>query len=206
MCFSCGCCHPCAILQCQMFEEAIISDRAEKKAKRRQLEQDALELKSILKVKGSKAEAVLFHQQLGANHLHHRFVRAENGPGVGWHKQRTDEACPFLLGQTQSQQLAAGLRRDRKGRSQSPRVVWGHAHHTSPTAWAIQGGSRSSSPACPLATSSRCPRSRHGYLQCNQHRPNRCCVGQEFPPAAGEHRRDALAIELYQVPQQVISS
>ncbi|KAF1558027.1 Dynein regulatory complex protein 9, partial [Eudyptes chrysocome] len=36
--------------ECQMFEEAIISDRAEKKAKRRQLEQDALELKSILKL------------------------------------------------------------------------------------------------------------------------------------------------------------
>ncbi|KAM6259082.1 dynein regulatory complex protein 9 isoform 1-T1 [Spheniscus humboldti] len=36
--------------ECQMFEEAIISDRVEKKAKRRQLEQDALELKSILKL------------------------------------------------------------------------------------------------------------------------------------------------------------
>ncbi|NWR62370.1 DRC9 protein, partial [Bucorvus abyssinicus] len=36
--------------ECQTFEETIISDRAEKKAKRRQLEQDALELKSILKL------------------------------------------------------------------------------------------------------------------------------------------------------------
>ncbi|NWU99079.1 DRC9 protein, partial [Upupa epops] len=36
--------------ECQTFEEAIISDRAEKEAKRRQLEQDALELKSILKL------------------------------------------------------------------------------------------------------------------------------------------------------------
>ncbi|NWX45218.1 DRC9 protein, partial [Steatornis caripensis] len=36
--------------ECQMFEETIISDRAEKDAKRRQVEQDALELKSILKV------------------------------------------------------------------------------------------------------------------------------------------------------------
>ncbi|XP_026710691.1 dynein regulatory complex protein 9 isoform X3 [Athene cunicularia] len=36
--------------ECQMFEETIISDRAEKEAKRRLLEQDALELKSILKL------------------------------------------------------------------------------------------------------------------------------------------------------------
>ncbi|NXD76478.1 DRC9 protein, partial [Halcyon senegalensis] len=36
--------------ECQMFEETIISDRAEKKAKKRQLEQDALELKSALKL------------------------------------------------------------------------------------------------------------------------------------------------------------
>ncbi|XP_009991072.1 PREDICTED: IQ domain-containing protein G [Tauraco erythrolophus] len=36
--------------ECQTFEETIISDRAEKAAKRRQLEQDALELKSILKL------------------------------------------------------------------------------------------------------------------------------------------------------------
>ncbi|KFZ51838.1 IQ domain-containing protein G, partial [Antrostomus carolinensis] len=36
--------------ECQMFEETILSDRMEKKAKRRQLEQDALELKSILKL------------------------------------------------------------------------------------------------------------------------------------------------------------
>ncbi|XP_054691322.1 dynein regulatory complex protein 9 isoform X3 [Grus americana] len=36
--------------ECQTFEETIISDRAEKEAKRRALEQDALELKSILKL------------------------------------------------------------------------------------------------------------------------------------------------------------
>ncbi|NXW43144.1 DRC9 protein, partial [Nyctiprogne leucopyga] len=36
--------------ECQIFEETILRDRAEKKAKRRQLEQDALELKSILKL------------------------------------------------------------------------------------------------------------------------------------------------------------
>ncbi|XP_009466777.1 PREDICTED: IQ domain-containing protein G [Nipponia nippon] len=36
--------------ECHMFEETIISDRAEKEARRRQLEQDALELKSILKL------------------------------------------------------------------------------------------------------------------------------------------------------------
>ncbi|XP_075363192.1 dynein regulatory complex protein 9 isoform X4 [Mycteria americana] len=36
--------------KCQVFEETIISDRVEKEAKRRQLEQDALELKSILKL------------------------------------------------------------------------------------------------------------------------------------------------------------
>ncbi|NXE04847.1 DRC9 protein, partial [Lophotis ruficrista] len=38
--------------ECQMFEETIISDRTEKEAKRRQIEQDALELKSILKLQG----------------------------------------------------------------------------------------------------------------------------------------------------------
>ncbi|KGL91950.1 IQ domain-containing protein G, partial [Charadrius vociferus] len=36
--------------ECWMFEKTIIADRAEKEAKRRQLEQDALELKSILKL------------------------------------------------------------------------------------------------------------------------------------------------------------
>ncbi|NWJ00425.1 DRC9 protein, partial [Crypturellus undulatus] len=36
--------------ECQMFEEVIISDRLEKEAARRQLEQDALELKSLLKL------------------------------------------------------------------------------------------------------------------------------------------------------------
>ncbi|KFQ24039.1 IQ domain-containing protein G, partial [Merops nubicus] len=36
--------------ECRIFEETIISDRAEKEAKRSQLEQDALELKSILKL------------------------------------------------------------------------------------------------------------------------------------------------------------
>ncbi|XP_009695059.1 PREDICTED: IQ domain-containing protein G [Cariama cristata] len=36
--------------ECQTFEQTIISDRVEKEAKRRQLEQDALELKSILKL------------------------------------------------------------------------------------------------------------------------------------------------------------
>ncbi|KFZ64466.1 IQ domain-containing protein G, partial [Podiceps cristatus] len=36
--------------ECQMFEETIIRDRKEKEAERRQLEQDALELKSILKL------------------------------------------------------------------------------------------------------------------------------------------------------------
>nr|XP_038039555.1 dynein regulatory complex protein 9 isoform X2 [Anas platyrhynchos] len=36
--------------ECQMFEETIIADRAEKEAKRRKLERDALELKSILKL------------------------------------------------------------------------------------------------------------------------------------------------------------
>ncbi|NWX91275.1 DRC9 protein, partial [Nothoprocta ornata] len=36
--------------ECQTFEEVIISDRVEKEAARRQLEQDALELKSILKL------------------------------------------------------------------------------------------------------------------------------------------------------------
>ncbi|KAM6389752.1 dynein regulatory complex protein 9 isoform 2-T2 [Pluvialis apricaria] len=36
--------------ECQMFEETIITNRAEKEAKRRQVEQDALELKSILKL------------------------------------------------------------------------------------------------------------------------------------------------------------
>lgn len=68
-----------------MFEETIISDRMEKEAKRRQLEQDALELKSILKVKGRKAEAVPSHQQQGVNHLHHRLCSGRKWPEkVGW--------------------------------------------------------------------------------------------------------------------------
>ncbi|XP_051482797.1 dynein regulatory complex protein 9 isoform X2 [Apus apus] len=36
--------------ECQVFEETIISDRAEREARKKQLEQDALELKSILKL------------------------------------------------------------------------------------------------------------------------------------------------------------
>ncbi|NXA31074.1 DRC9 protein, partial [Eudromia elegans] len=36
--------------ECQMFEDVIISDRVEKEAARRQLEQDALELRSIMKL------------------------------------------------------------------------------------------------------------------------------------------------------------
>lgn len=69
-----------------MFEETIIRDRAEKEAKKRQLEQDALELKSTLKVKGSRAEAVLFRQQQGVNHLHRRLCSGRKQPEkVGWH-------------------------------------------------------------------------------------------------------------------------
>lgn len=86
--------YPCATLQCQMFEETIIADRAEKEAKRRKLERDALELKSILKVKGNETEAVLLHQQLGVIICTTGCVQAENGlrklAGTGWHKQGTD--------------------------------------------------------------------------------------------------------------------
>lgn len=77
---------PRATLQCQTFEETIIADRAEKEAKRRQLERDALELKSILKVKASKTEAVLLHQQLGVNYLHHGLCSGRKWPEkVGWY-------------------------------------------------------------------------------------------------------------------------
>uniref|UniRef100_A0A669QBZ3 IQ motif containing G n=1 Tax=Phasianus colchicus TaxID=9054 RepID=A0A669QBZ3_PHACC len=66
-------------------EETIIADRAQKEAERRKREQDALELKSILKVKGTKAETVLFHQQLGVNYLHHRYCSSRKWPeNVGW--------------------------------------------------------------------------------------------------------------------------
>lgn len=76
---------PCAVLQCQTFEETIISDRAEKEAKRRQLEQDALELKSILQVKRTKAEEVLLCQQLGVKNLCHRHCSVSKWPEkVGW--------------------------------------------------------------------------------------------------------------------------
>lgn len=78
--------YPSATSQCQMFEETIIADRAEKEAKRRKLERDALELKSILKVKGNETEAVLLHQQLGVNYLHHRLRSGRKWPEkVGWY-------------------------------------------------------------------------------------------------------------------------
>uniref|UniRef100_A0A8C3L863 IQ motif containing G n=1 Tax=Chrysolophus pictus TaxID=9089 RepID=A0A8C3L863_CHRPC len=71
--------------ECWTFEETIIADRAQKEAERRKREQDALELKSILKVKGSKAETVLFHQQHGVNYLHHRYCSSRKWPeNAGW--------------------------------------------------------------------------------------------------------------------------
>lgn len=77
--------HSCATLQCRTFEETIIADRAQKEAERRKREQDAMELKSILKVKGSEAEAALLHHQLGVNYLHHRFCSSSKwSEKVGW--------------------------------------------------------------------------------------------------------------------------
>ncbi|NWT55789.1 DRC9 protein, partial [Erythrocercus mccallii] len=49
--------------ECLTFQATIIIDRTDKEAKRKQIEQEALELKSAVKVK-SKAEAVLLQQQL----------------------------------------------------------------------------------------------------------------------------------------------
>lgn len=88
-------CRSCATLQCQMIENTIISDRAEKDAKRRQVERDALELKSALKVKGSAAEAALLHHCLG--------TKWPKKVGWGGGAQAKDKACAFLVGQAQSQ-------------------------------------------------------------------------------------------------------
>nr|XP_047932803.1 dynein regulatory complex protein 9 isoform X2 [Anser cygnoides] len=50
--------------ECQTFEETIIADRTEKEAKRRQLERDALELKSILKLQ-AWWRGTMVHRNLG---------------------------------------------------------------------------------------------------------------------------------------------
>lgn len=83
----------CAVLQCQTFEETIISDRAEKEAKRRQLEQDALELKSILKVKrkrGPKLRKCFSVSSWELRICATGFAQSANGlrklAGVGWGK------------------------------------------------------------------------------------------------------------------------
>lgn len=81
-------CRSCATLQCQMIENTIISDRAEKDAKRRQVERDTLELKSALKVKGSTAEAVLLHHCLGR-----KWPKK-----VGWGGTSKGQTKPFLWG------------------------------------------------------------------------------------------------------------
>lgn len=83
-------------------------------------------------------------------------------------------------------------------------MIWSHAHHTGPTAWAIQGGSWGSSPAHPLppATDALSPD------------VDTSSVTSTGPTAAAWARGSllqlgsagcALAIELYQVPQQGIS-
>lgn len=75
-------------MQCLTFQATIIIDRTDKEAKRKQREQEALELKSAVKVKGSKAEAVLLQQQLGVNNLCHRLCPGRRQPKKsGW--QRT---------------------------------------------------------------------------------------------------------------------
>lgn len=41
-----------ALPQCRLFEQVILEDRVEKEAARQKMERDALELKSVLKVRG----------------------------------------------------------------------------------------------------------------------------------------------------------
>lgn len=188
-------CRSCATLQCQMFENTIISDRAEKDAKRRQVERDTLELKSALKVKGSTTEAVLLHHCLGR-----KWPKKVGWGGVAQAKDR--QSLCLSCGAGTKPALSAGLKRERMGSSQSPRATWGRACHTSPMAWVIQGGSQGSSTACPLATSALRPDveifSISSTAQLLLHGPG-------APPAAGERRRDALAIELHHVPREAIS-
>ncbi|NXN14774.1 DRC9 protein, partial [Indicator maculatus] len=72
--------------ECQMFEETIISDRAEKEARRKQREQDALELKSTLKLqawwRGTMVRRYLGHYQALRTFLEKQQQRAaENEKG-----------------------------------------------------------------------------------------------------------------------------
>lgn len=46
----CGDCAPCVLVQIREYEKVIIEDRMEKEKTRKKLEQDDLELKSIVKV------------------------------------------------------------------------------------------------------------------------------------------------------------
>lgn len=87
-----------------------------------------------------------------------------------------------------------------EGRGWSPRMVWGHAHHSRPSAWAIQEGHEAAPMLVPLppAAAALSP-DMH-----SQHRPS-CCCCQGFLPATGECRGDSLAIERCQGPQQVMS-
>lgn len=85
-------------MQCLAFQATIIIDRSDKEAKRKQIEREALELKSALKVKGSKAEAVLLQQQLGVNNLCHGLCPGRKEPKkAGWCvvTQAKDKACSF---------------------------------------------------------------------------------------------------------------
>lgn len=211
MCFSRGCRHPCAILQCWMFEKTIITDRAEKDAKRRQLEQDALELKSILKVKGSKAVAVLFHQQVAVNHLYHRLCSGRKWPEkVGWcgaAQAKDTESLSLSSGADTKPAASCRFEKGSKGRSQSPQMTWGRAPHTSPTA---RGGYKEGHRAVPLliplppATDALSPDT------------DTFTITSTGPTAAAWARGSLLqlgsagemlwAIDLYQILQQVISS
>lgn len=193
-----GFCHPCAFLQCLTFQTTIIIDRTDKETKKKQREREALELKSAVKVEGSKAEAVLLQQQLGTNNLCHRLSPARKEPKkdgwcVWWHKQRT-KPVPFAEAHSEP---AAGCRFEMGNEREQP---FSCKYHCPGDTGRVTGWC----PCFSLATSNRCPQPSYGCLWHNQHRPKGCCMGCGFPSVAGEHREDSPGIELYQVPQQVV--
>lgn len=166
-----------------------------------------MELKSTLKVKGSKAEALLLHQQMGANNLCHLFrqkmPKKAGRCGAAQGKDRQSLSLP--TGADTKPAVSCRFEKGAKGEKLVPSNDLGLCLSHQPHRTGDRGRVVELSHAHPLATSNRCPWPRYRFLQHDQQRPNRCSAGQRFPLAAGEHKRDSLPIELYQVFQQVAS-
>ncbi|PKK18715.1 IQ motif containing G [Columba livia] len=81
--------------ECQMFENTIISDRAEKDAKRRQVERDTLELKSALKVqswwRGTMVRRYLGPYQALAKLRQRQLQLPTSGQDVGFASVKTQD-------------------------------------------------------------------------------------------------------------------